>query len=311
MTPHQLPTSAKPYSRLVAWGPMIAVALLLTIMWGMLLGFAIVQEQRMVEGAQKQLRLINNAAAQQTRDLLRSLDGRIEVVQQWLALAPQPDGRLDDLLQSFARHSQGLVEVTLVNQVGTAMPTAGTPAWARTMPAVTLPETAGSLHVGAPLRRTAGEAWRWPLSRRLPAPVGDIVGVVAWVDLAKMSAIHERLREKPAGGISVTTSSGIVVLRTPYADNVIARNVSSLRPRALPASASQGAFEHDGSLTGGKLRLGTYERLDQFPVTVLVSQERDELLGAFQARRDAGIGVMVVLTLCGIVFSWLLARSQR
>lgn len=311
MTPNQLPTTAKPYSRLVAWGPFVAVALLLTILWGLVLGFAVVQERRMVEAAQKQVRLVNNAAAQQTRDLLRVTDGRLDVVQQWLTRSPQIDAALGELLQTFSRHPDGLVHVTLVGADGKTIASPGAPAWAEGMPAVQLPDSAGAMRVGDPLRRAAGEPWRWPLTRRLHSPVGEAVGLAAWVDLPQLSAIHESLREKPAGGISVTTSRGVVVLRTPYSESLIGRNVMADRPAGMPASGTHGAFETDTAYGIGHARVGTFERLGQYPVTVLVSQERDELLAAFYARRNLGIGVLCLITAAAIVFSWALARSQR
>lgn len=311
MTPNQLPTTAKPYSRLVAWGPFVAVALLLAILWGLVLGFAVAQERRMVEAAQKQVRLVNNAAAQQTLDLLRVTDGRLDVVQQWLVRSPQIDAPLGELLQTFSRHPDGLVHVTLVGAAGNAIPTPGAPAWAETMPAVQLPAAAGEMRVGDPLRRAAGDPWRWPLTRRLHSPVGEAVGLVAWVDLPQLSAIHESLREKPAGGISVTTSSGVVVLRTPYSEALIGRNVMANRPAQMPASGSHGAFEIETAYGHGHARVGTFERLGRYPVTVLVSQERDELLAAFHERRNLGIGVLCLITAAAVVFSWSLARAQR
>ncbi|MBL0730384.1 diguanylate cyclase domain-containing protein [Piscinibacter sp. HJYY11] len=315
MTPHQLPTAVKPYSRLLAWGPFIAVALLLAILWGLVLGFAVVQERRMVEGAQKQLRLVNNAAAQQTRDLLGVTEARLDVAQQWLARSPQLDDALGELLRTFSRHPKDLVWVALVNADGKAVPVPGSPAWLERMPAVQLPDAAGEMRVGEPLRQAAGQPWRWPLTRRLSAPVagpqGLAVGLVAWVDLPQLSTIHERLREQPAGGISLTTSTGIVIVRTPYSETLIGRNVLADRPAQMPPGSAQGAFETSAAYGVGDRRLATFERLGQYPVTVLVSQERDELLAAFHARRNLGIGILTLLTLAGIVFSWSLARSQR
>lgn len=311
MTPDQLPAAAKPYSRLLAWGPFIAVATLIAILWGLVLGFAVAQEQRMVANAQRQLRLINNAAAQQTRDLLRVTDGRIAVVQQWLNRSPELDAGLGELLQTFSRQSEDLVQLTLVDAAGKGIAVPGTPPWAEAMPAVELAPASGGMRVGSPLRNTAAEPWRWPLTRRLAVPVGQAAGVVAWIDLPKLSAIHERLREKPAGGISVATTSGIAVVRAPYSDTLVGQAVGAMRPREMAVSATQGAFEHDGKMTGGQPRLVTYERLSDYPVTVLVSQERDELLAAFHARRNLGIGVLTLITLGGLVFSHLLARSQR
>ncbi|MBX3627733.1 MAG: diguanylate cyclase [Rhizobacter sp.] len=311
MTPHQLPTAAKPYSRLIAWGPFVAVALLLAILWGLVLGFAVAQERRMAANAHKQLRLINNAAAQQTRDLLRVTEGRLAVVQQWLHRSPELDAGLGELLQTFSRQSEDLVQLSLVDAAGKGIAVPGAPAWAEAMPPVEFAASADGMHVGNPMRGSTTEPWRWPMTRRLATPVGNAAGVVAWVNLPKLSAIHERLREKPAGGISLTTSNGIVVVRAPYSDTLIGQNVLANRPRPAAAGVVQGAFEHDGSLTGGQPRLATFERLVDYPVTVLVSQERDELLAAFYTRRNLGIGVLVLLTVGGAVFSWVLARTQR
>jgi diguanylate cyclase (GGDEF)-like protein/PAS domain S-box-containing protein len=317
VTPHQLPTTGKIHTRLLAWGPFIAVMVLLAVLWALVLVFATVQEQRMVDGAHKQLRLVNNAVAQQTRDLLRGTDSHHDMLAQWLAHTPQADPRQDaalaELLRSITRRSDGLLNVVLLTASGSAIPTTATPPWILAMPAVPLPPAAGDLHVGSPVRHTADEPWQWPLSRRFTTPVGDVAGVVTWVDLTRLSAVHEGLREKPAGAVSITTAAGVLVLRTPFTEDLIGRNLADRRPqhRAVPASAIQGTFEHDGALTGGQRRLATFERLAPYPVTVLASQERDEILAAFHARRNLGIGVLLALTALGAVFSWLLAHSQK
>jgi diguanylate cyclase (GGDEF)-like protein/PAS domain S-box-containing protein len=210
VTPHQFATAAKPYSRLLAWRPFIAVALLLSILWGLVLGFAAVHEKRMAENARKQLRLLNNAADQQTRDLLRVTDGQLGVAQQWLARAPQLDASLGELLHQLTRHSDGLLHMSLVNEAGTSVSTPGAPVWAQAMPAVQLPTTTDAMHVGEPLRGSPSEPWRWPLTRRLATPVGEAAGLVAWIDLPRLGALHERLREEPAGDIPLTTSKTVI-----------------------------------------------------------------------------------------------------
>lgn len=311
MTPDQVPTSERPYSRLLAWGPFIAVATLLAILWVLVIGFSIVQEQRLVDAARQQLRLLNNAAAQQTRALLRGADIQLAVAQQWLSRSPQIDEAFGELLHASSRGADGLTELSLINASGAAVAAPGTPAWAVAMPAVALPAAATEMSVGRPMRGTGSQPWRWPLVRRLAVPVGDAAGLVAWVDLAQLSALHERLREQPAGGISIITSDGVMVLRTPYTENLIGRDLRHARARQIPASGTQGSFETDGSLTDSPPRLATFERLEQYPVTVVVSQARNEVLAAFHTRRNIGIAVLVLLTLGGAVFSWLLARSQR
>ncbi len=318
MTRHRPPPATRPYSRLVAFGPLIAVAVLLALIWALVIGFALVQEERMVEGARRQIGLINTAVAEHVRTITRSAERHQEVVQAWITHAQASEAQgfdartsLAPLLDTFGRNYDGVLQVALVGHDGRVLAGPGAPESVSRLAQVPLPATAEALLVADPVRASPASPWMWPLVRRLANPVGDVAAVVTFVDLARLSAQHERLREKPAGAITIALQNGVVVLRTPYNGPQIGMNLMQSMPQRLPPGVLRGVFEHDGSLTGGQRRLGTFERLGSYPVTVLVSQNRDEVLGAFTARRNLGIGVLGALTLAAAVFSVLLARSQR
>lgn len=299
--------------RLLAWGPVISVVLLLAILWGLVLGYSVVQEGRFVQSARQQLRLINNAAVVQTRSLLASVEHDFDVLQHWLT-HPQPEPRQDatlgKLLEAMARNSDGVLSVALLTDAGQVVPIPGASDWVSGMPAVKLPAAAQALNIGEPTRTAPDAPWQWPLTRRLPAPVGDVAGLVAWVDLTRLSAVHEHLREKPAGAISITTSGGLVVLRTPFVEDLIGRTLARDRPITQVTTPS-GWFEHNGALTNGQPRLASFEQLGNYPLTVVVSQEVDEILAAFRTRRKVGIGALVVISVCALAFSAVLTRSRR
>jgi diguanylate cyclase (GGDEF)-like protein/PAS domain S-box-containing protein len=316
VTAPTLPTAGRPHSRLQAFGPFVAVFLLLATLWGLVLGFAVVQERRMLDGAQQQLRLINNAVSQQTDDLLQGVDRDLQVLEHWLARAQRGDPRQDlalaDLVGKLDAASAGLLAFGFVGADGRVLPLSGTPAGLSAMPPVELPAAAGGLGIGDPVRRSTDNTWQWPLTRRLATPADDIVALAAWVDLSRLGALHERLREKPAGAIALVRRTGTVVLRTPHIDGLIGRNLLGDNPPAAQSmQGPQGVLQYGGGLTGGQPRLVSYERLASTPVTVMVSQEVDEILSAFRARRNLGVGVLALLTVAGIAFSVSLARSQR
>jgi len=311
------PTPAvEAHRRLQARGPYIAMFGLLAVLWALILIFSVVQERRMVEGAQKQLRLINNVVVQQTSGLLRGIEANLALLDHWVQTHPQTDPLQDTglagLLTQLNQGSDGLVSYGFASEAGQALATPGAAAWQRGMGAVGWPTGSGEVATGLPTRDANGQAWQWPVTRKLAQPVGELAGAVAWVDLARLGALHETLREKPAGGISLTTSDGVVILRTPFVEGLIGRNLRANRPQPMqPASAVQGMFQHDGALTGGQPRLASFERLPRYRITVLVSQEVDEALAAFRLRRNLGVLVLSLITLAAVGFSVALARSQR
>ncbi len=304
------------HRRLQGRGPHIAMFGLLAVLWALILIFAVVQERRMVESAQKQLRLINNVVAQHTRGLLRGIETDLALLDHWVQTHPQTDALQDSglagLMTRLNQGSDGLVSYGFANVAGQTLGLPGAASWQGSMAAVSWPSAASEVATGLPTRDAAGQAWQWPVTRKLERPVGELAGVVAWIDLARLGALHETLREKPAGSISLVTSDGVVIMRTPFVEGLIGRNLSKNRPQPMqPASTPQGMFQHDGALTGGQQRLASFERLGRYRVTVLVSQEVDEARAAFHLRRNLGVLVLGLITLAAAGFSVSLARSQR
>ncbi len=289
---------------------------LLVVLWALILIFSAVQERRMVEGAQKQLRLINNVVVQQTRGLLSRIETDLALLDHWVQTHSQADASQDSglagLVTRLNEGSDGLVSYVFANQAGQALAMPGAASWQGSMAAVSWPSGASDVATGLPTRDATGQAWQWPVTRKLERPVGELAGAVAWIDLARLGALHETLREKPAGGISLVTSDGVVIMRTPFIEGLVGRNLSKNQPQPMQsASTPQGMFQHDGALTGGQPRLASFERLGRYRVTVLVSQEVDEALAAFRWRRNVGVLVLGLITLAAAGFSVALARSQR
>ncbi len=302
--------------RLQAFGPFIVVLGLVALMWALVLVSSAVQQERIANDAQQQLRLINNAVVQQTRGLLQRVEGELQVLDHWVQSHPQNDPRQDmalaELISQLDAGTNGLVSLGFASHTGHAIATPQAQDWHADMPAVIWP-LLGSTHIGAPLRNAVGQPWRWPVSRRLTRPTGDVAGVVAWIDLARLSTLHESLRDKPAGAITLTRSDATLIVRTPVIDKLIGRNLRQSGPTPLmPASASQGFFAYDGSLTDGQPgRVVSYERLGNYPVTVLVSQGVNDAMATFNSRRRILIIALSLISLCAFAFSVALARSQR
>jgi len=301
--------------RLLAYGPFIVTFGLVALLWAIVLVSSGIQQERISSDAQQQLRLVNNAVVQHTRGLLQGVESNLQVLDHWVQSHPESDPRQDaalaELIARLNQGTDGLVSMGFASETGASVAVAGTPAWQVAMPAVPWPE-AGKTRIGVPLRAGPGQPWRWPITRRINPAVGDIVGAVAWIDLARLSALHESLRYKPAGAISLATSDAVVIVRTPWTENQIGTDLRTKGPlRVLPASAPQGMFPYGGTETEGHERTVSYERLERYPVTVFVSQAVDETMAAFHARRKMLLAGLSAITVLAFLFSLVLARSQR
>lgn len=300
--------------RVQVLGPFIVVTTLVALMWALVLVSASVQQARIASDGLRQMRLINNAVSQQTRGMLQSIESDLQVLDHWVQAHPEVDPRQDtalaELITRLDQGADGLVHLGFGSNAGTGVLVPGAQPWQAGMPALAWGES-GQTRVGVPLRTAPGQPWRWPVSRRLSRAVGDIAGVVAWVDIAKLGALHESLRDKADGAISLATADAVVILRTPMIDGLVGRNLSPYTG-LMPASAPQGEFSYDGSLSDQKSdRMVSFERLGRYPVTVLVSQGVNQTLATFYTRRNILLVALSVITLVAFGFSVLLARSQR
>jgi diguanylate cyclase (GGDEF)-like protein/PAS domain S-box-containing protein len=305
--------------RVLALGPFIVTALLLALLWTVVLVSSVVQQRRIADDAQAQLQLINNAVVQHTRGLLQGVEGNLKALDHWVQSHPETNPRQDaalaELVSRLDQGGSGLVSLSFASNAGLNVSVPSTLSWHARMPPVTWPSEPGRIQVGVPVRSAADQRWRWPITLRLSEPSAEIAGVVAWVDLASLGALHETMRAKPAGGITLTRSDAVVILRTPFVEGVIGRDLNKGRNNPLPvqpASAPYGVFAYDGALAADAIeRMVSYERLGNYPVTVLVSQGVNTTMATFHARRRVLIAGLIGVTLFALAFSVLLARSQR
>ncbi|HET7792102.1 MAG TPA: diguanylate cyclase [Rhizobacter sp.] len=301
--------------RVQALAPFFVTFGLLALLWTVVLVSSGIQQARITNDAQQQLRLVNNAVVQHTRGLLQNVDGKLQVIDHWVQAHPQADPRQDRglaaLLALQNNSLEGLITMSLATGDGKAFTIPPSQSWLSEMPPVTWADQTGRLHIGAPVRSSPSEPWRWPVSRRLARPAGEVAGAVAWIDLASLSALHESLRDKPAGAITLTRTDAVAIVRTPHIDSLVGRDLRKTGPVFIePASAPEGQFVYDGSLTDGTPRVVCYERLGDYPVTVLSSQGVNETLATFHARRRVLVGGLIAVTLFALVASVLLVRSR-
>ncbi len=149
-----------------------------------------------------------------------------------------------------------------------------------------------SVLVGDMVRAKADGAWVVTVSRRLDAADGSFAGVV--VGTIAVDCLQRFYGSLDVGGrsaIVLMTSDGIVLALTPHNDAMIGTSIArgQFFTEILPRAAF-GTAEFTSALDGVD-RIGSYERVEGFPLIVLVSHPRGDTLAAW--RTSTGVHLLV------------------
>jgi len=154
--------------------------------------------------------------------------------------------------------------------------------------------------IGRPVKSRSGGQWIITASRRFNHPDGRFAGVaLATVDVAYFAQVFKKFDIGQNGSVALLNTDGIVLARNPDDGSYVGRDLSNTplfndRSR-YPATA---AF-HFKSPLDGIGRLSFYKVSDHFPVMIVATKARDEVLASW--RRDAAIRMTFVVALLLVV----------
>jgi diguanylate cyclase (GGDEF)-like protein len=304
------------------FGLVAMVGLLLIAYWAIVAVLFSVQHKRLMADADRDLRLVNNAVAQHAAAMFRNVETDLRTIDLWLRTHPGIDPLKDPafiaLVAEMSRASRALIELRLVDRDGRlhTLPSAPgqAPIYVGDRDYVDAHASrAGErrLFVGAPVANRIDGHWVLPMSWQLHANDGRYVIASASVRLDALFRIHDRLRYQPDGTISLVRNDGVVLSRTPFDPRLMGRDVRQLQNFDRDVTTANGSFTSKGLLTDRVPRMGTFERLDEVPVVVVVSRSVADVTEAFELRRRVILGTSLLLSAGIVAFTAFLHRSQR
>ncbi len=167
--------------------------------------------------------------------------------------------------------------------------------------------------VSGPLRSKVDGAWVVTVSRRLDAEDGSFAGVVMGsIAVDTLRQFYAGFELDRHGTITLMAANGTVVATVPGDPHGVGSSVArgDFFTRVLPLSPA-GSSEFVSALDG-RVRLGSHQRVEGFPLIVLVSHDRGEVLAAW--RSDARYHLAVtsaVATMLGLLGSRLVLQARR
>jgi diguanylate cyclase (GGDEF)-like protein len=318
---------------------MVLVALgLLAWCWGVSMWFLAAQKQQLLADRGAELALMAGAVAEQSASVLRAVDSNLRTVDLWLQTHPGADAlrdpRLLALVNEMRRASRGAMDLRLVSTEGKLyyLPALDGQPRADVSDRGYVKAHAGNegvslqrTHIGEPVISRVTQHWDIPISRALASAPATAAGtgaprdpsrpvmkiVFAAVSIDRLAGEHERMRFKPEGSIVLIRSDGRVLSRAPLVPAYLGLDLSGtpLFNREYGRQA-RGSFISEGSSTDGVVRLVSYEQLQDFPVTVLVTRGLDEIYATHYERLRTVLVLSVLLSVVVLAVTAFLHRLQ-
>ncbi len=156
------------------------------------------------------------------------------------------------------------------------------------------------LYMSRPYRSRLGNlGMSITISRRLSHPDGKFIGVVAAVvSLSEIGDMFQSLHLGRGGSISFLRDDGIMLMRQPYDEGNIGRDLSKTPNVQRFIKEGSGTFEGSAAIDGVR-RLFTFGRVDNFPLILTVARSVDDILSAWN--RKAIVLALVTGALCAAV----------
>jgi diguanylate cyclase (GGDEF)-like protein/PAS domain S-box-containing protein len=172
------------------------------------------------------------------------------------------------------------------------------------------------LLIGSPIRSRSAGQWVITASRRFDHPDGSFAGVVlATIDASYFAHFYERFDLGPTGTITLIDKSGIVLARSVDNETSVGRDVSSTPLiRDMDARRPAGLY-YFRSPFDQTMRLSFYRRSDRFPLLILATEAKDEVLAPWRQeaiiRMSLVLGLVALIASTGIYLVRQLLKGQR
>ena len=171
------------------------------------------------------------------------------------------------------------------------------------------PKTRG-LFVGDALFGRLSAKWVVPVSYPAVKPNGQVITVVAAIQLERIAAPFERQRYKPDGSITLIRTNGSTLFRAPAVQGAIGKSIAS-SPDFIEhlAAVERGQYRTVG-VYDPKERLVSHSRLSAYPVIVAVTLSLDDALLPW--RREMYVVFVALLLISGVslLVSYRVRRTE-
>jgi diguanylate cyclase (GGDEF)-like protein/PAS domain S-box-containing protein len=166
--------------------------------------------------------------------------------------------------------------------------------------------------IGRPVKSRSGGQWIITGSRRFNHSDGSFAGVaLATIDVAYFSQFFSKFNLGKMGAATLLSADGIVLARNPDDGTYVGRDLSSSPLFRERTSHPQSSSYYFRSPLDGMERLSFYKASDQYPVMVLATKAKPEVLAGWRVDAAVRMSVVVALLLVISIIGFYLVKQLR
>ncbi len=171
-------------------------------------------------------------------------------------------------------------------------------------------------HVGRPVKSLLDGEWVVTLSRRFSKQDGSFGGVVlATISSKYLSHFYEQFEIGRNSSVSLAHGDGLIVARNPSNETFVGRSVADRPLFREPSLQRPSGAHHFISPLDGAERVSFFNRSNRFPLLLLATVDKSELLAPWRAaaisRMLHVLALVMLIAAIGGVLVWQLQRGQR
>jgi diguanylate cyclase (GGDEF)-like protein len=149
------------------------------------------------------------------------------------------------------------------------------------------------------------------ISQRVNAQDGSFAGIALLaVRIDYFRTLLQNVDVGRLGSIFIIREDGTFLVRKPYVDSDVGRNVSGSSTFPIMTGHPSGAYVAKSPMDGVR-RLYAYARIPNTPFIVVVAPAEQDVLASWRSRSIAVGGLTLIFGFCFIALSWLLAISLK
>ncbi|WP_298883766.1 diguanylate cyclase [uncultured Bradyrhizobium sp.] len=277
---------------------------------------------QVLKGAETEMANVARSLTQHAEDSLDLLDSGVVGVVSRLEMDgadPATIGKLRNLLEARKKAIERVHSLAIIDEKGNWLTSPGTIA-------STLSDDAFFRHhqlspkrdayIGHPVKSLVDGEWVVTLSRRFNKPDGSFGGVVlAAIGSRYLSHFYEQFEIGRNSSVTLMYGDGLIIARNPNNEKFVGRNIGDTPLFRDPSlQRSNGAHQFTSPLDGAE-RVSFYKRSGRYPLVLLATVDKDELLAPWRAaaisRMLYVLALVMLIAIIGAVLVRQLQRGQR
>lgn len=275
-----------------------------------------------LKGAETEMANVARSLTQHAEDSLDLLDSGVVGVVSRLEMdgaGPNTIAKLRNLLEARKKAMERVHSLAIIDDQGNWLTSPGTIA-------STLSDDAffryhqlspqREAYVGHPVKSLLDGEWVVTLSRRFNKPDGSFGGVVlAAISSKYLAHFYEQFEIGRNSFVALMYGDGLIIARNPNNEKFVGRSVADAPLfRAPGLQRPSGAYQFKSTLDGAE-RVSFFKRSSRYPLILLATVDRDELLapwrGAAISRMLYVLALVMLIAVIGAVLVRQLQRGQR